>query len=78
MKDNETFGLLMFAPIELHWSEEQQALDLCGTMMAGDQQVPFQVQMQGEAAIQSLRAFRRLLDCVDEETLATRRPRDQQ
>lgn len=72
--DQKAFGLALFGPISLEWNAERQELDLCGTTMAGLQSLPFRIQMDREAAIQTLRAFRNLLDRVDEESVAATMP----
>lgn len=75
---DKVFTLSMFAPIQLSWNPEQQELSVRGTMLAGAEEKPFQVQHHGEAAVQLLRAFWKLLDHVDEETLSTKKPSDLQ
>lgn len=65
-----TLALCMYGPIRLAWRQEQQELDLHGTMLAGTETRPFVLQLDQDAAIQTLRAFRRLLDQVDEEGVA--------
>ena len=77
-EDDRVFALSMFAPIQISWEAERQELGIRGTMQAGTDEKPFQVQLHGEAAIQSLRAFRRLLDRVDEERVAATKPSDLQ
>ncbi|WP_149764916.1 hypothetical protein [Paracoccus thiocyanatus] len=72
MPDNDpTFGLEVFGPIDLSWNSERQELDLGGRMMAGLEAKPFRLQLSGEAAIQALRLFRKLLAHVDEERVAS-------
>ncbi len=68
------FGLTMFPPISLVWNAEQQALDLRGVMMAGHEERPFLIQLHGHAVTQTLRAFRNLLDQVDEDALEAKTP----
>ncbi|MDO5643625.1 MAG: hypothetical protein Q4G26_14725 [Paracoccus sp. (in: a-proteobacteria)] len=68
--DIQTFALEMFGPIGLSWNAERQELDLDGTMMVGLEARPFRLQLSGEAAIQTLRSFRKLLAHVDEERAA--------
>lgn len=79
MGEKETVrGFNMFGPIELHWDAERQELDLRGKIVAGSGKLPFQVQLHGRAAAQSLEAFRSLLDHVDEESIEATMPRDLQ
>jgi len=57
---------MLFPPIRLTWNAARRELDVHGLMHVGlDEAHPTMVQFRGQAARQTLRAFRSLLDRVD-------------
>ena len=80
MTDNKRIGSIeLFAPIKISWDHEKQELEIHGLMVVHQHDpVNLSFFLKGDAAIQSLTAFRSLLELVDIETLSKTKPSDLQ
>ncbi|HAW49196.1 MAG TPA: hypothetical protein DCX34_18515 [Roseovarius sp.] len=66
MTELKSIAFMVFPPIRLEWNSERKELDVHGLMHVGlDEAQPTVVQLQGASALQTLRAFRALLDRID-------------